>query len=135
MSAQELGDGEVVLQLSQRRVKLGIMRIVPASTRDSYAVITPLRAFDGLQRQPRLAEQCARDRRFAMDELGAAIGGIAELRGRQRSRASRIVTRFPARASSRAAIRPAAPAPTMTICFDVSDMAVAYWPAASFWIR
>src|SRR3954464_2877309 len=46
------------------------------------------------------------------------------MRPPQRSRASRIVTVLPARASSRAAIRPAAPAPTMTICSDVVDISV-----------
>src|SRR5579885_3818046 len=38
------------------------------------------------------------------------------MRPPQRSRASRIVTCLPARASSRAASRPAAPAPTTTTC-------------------
>src|SRR4051794_29180909 len=46
------------------------------------------------------------------------------MRPPQRSRTSRIVTALPARASSRAAIRPAAPAPTMTICSDVVDISV-----------
>src|SRR4051812_18068597 len=46
------------------------------------------------------------------------------MRPPQRSRASRIVTVLPARASSRAAIRPAAPAPTMTIWSDVAAISV-----------
>src|SRR3954452_11900165 len=44
------------------------------------------------------------------------------MRPPQRSRASRIVTLLPSRPSARAAIKPAAPAPTITMCSDVSAM-------------
>ena len=80
MTAQEIADGEVLLQIRQHRMKLVITQVLPPLTRQRRAVEAPLRAVDGLQRQSGLADQGTRDRRFAMDEFGAALGGIAELR-------------------------------------------------------
>src|SRR5438270_600 len=65
-------------------MELGLVRIIALLARKLCAVEAPLRTFDRLQRQPRFAQQAARDRRLAMNELGAALGSIAELRRRQR---------------------------------------------------
>ena len=126
MPAQEIGDGEVVLQAPQRGVQLSLVRIVTVLARESLCRQSSTASPSiSCSDSPASRSKRARDRRLAMDEFGAAIGGIAELRRRQRMDApaaalARLQDRtvLPARASSRAAIRPAAPAPTMTMCSD-----------------
>ena len=55
----------------------------------------PLRPFDRDQRKSSFAEQRTRDRRFAMDEFGAALRRIAELDSRKRvDAAATSVSRF-----------------------------------------
>ena len=82
MPSQEFGDGQILREVLQGPLELGLMSWnIPSQ--ELPVLHRPWRALDWQQLEPRLAQQAARDRSLAMDEFGSAFRGVSEVAGRK----------------------------------------------------
>ncbi len=83
MPSQEFGDGQILREVLQGPLELGLMRSLNIPSQELPVLHCPWRALDRQQPKPRLAQQAVRDRSLAMDEFGSAFRGVSEVAGRK----------------------------------------------------
>jgi hypothetical protein len=84
MASQEFGDSQIIRQVLQRLLKLGLMSALIVPSQKLSVIHCPWRALDWRDLKPRLAQQAVRNRSFAMDEFGSAFCGVSKLASRKR---------------------------------------------------